>query len=385
MQAATNKARWALSIGLGGLVCSISCAQFLADDHCTFHGAACDVGLVCSWCDHENRGCVAPGVASECIVAPYGDEPTTEVTTEPTTSSDTEAPTTTGEFTESSSNPDASTETTDGSESETDLDTDTPETCGDGVVQTGEACDDGNEDNGDACTNQCELATCGDGIVWVGMEACDDANQDNHDSCLNTCEVASCGDGFVRAGHEECDDQNNEVGDGCYQCWEDRLVFITSETFQGNLGGLAGADGLCQAAAEATELPGSFKAWLSSGEDMPLTTMVHAQGVYRRVDGVVIARGWHDLTDELIDATISVTELGEPVELGSWTNTEASGVVAADPSDCNGWTTIDLKGRWGSAQSIEPAWSNYINDLVNPGSCAAKRSLYCVMQEPTAP
>ena len=37
--------------------------------------------------------------------------------------------------------------------------------CGDGVVQDTEECDDGNEIDTDLCRNNCEMPTCGDGIV----------------------------------------------------------------------------------------------------------------------------------------------------------------------------------------------------------------------------
>ncbi len=90
--------------------------------------------------------------------------------------------------------------------------------CGDGVVDPGEACDDGNASNNDGCLNTCELADCGDGFVWFGVEACDDGNQSNTDACLNTCELASCGDGFVHAGVEEGDDGNDDPSDGCHGC-----------------------------------------------------------------------------------------------------------------------------------------------------------------------
>lgn len=43
-----------------------------------------------------------------------------------------------------------------------------------------------------------------------------------------------------------------------------KLAFVTRTTFKGNLGGLAGADQLCDGAAQAGTLPGRFKAWLST-------------------------------------------------------------------------------------------------------------------------
>ncbi|MEZ4366193.1 MAG: DUF4215 domain-containing protein [Kofleriaceae bacterium] len=94
-----------------------------------------------------------------------------------------------------------------------------PERCGDGVVQAdlGEACDDG-VGNGDAaaCTSACAIATCGDGLVQLGVEACD-LGGDNADDgpCTEACAANVCGDGRVWAGVEACDDGNLTSGDGC--------------------------------------------------------------------------------------------------------------------------------------------------------------------------
>jgi MYXO-CTERM domain-containing protein len=86
--------------------------------------------------------------------------------------------------------------------------------CGDGIRQSGEQCDDGNAVNDDACSNTCQNRHCGDGIVQPG-EQCDDGNSNNTDACLNTCASAKCGDGFRYAGVEACDDGNGIPGDGC--------------------------------------------------------------------------------------------------------------------------------------------------------------------------
>jgi cysteine-rich repeat protein len=72
--------------------------------------------------------------------------------------------------------------------------------CGDGNVDPGEACDDGNSSNNDGCLSSCELASCGDGHVYEGVEECDDANSSNNDECLNTCIHAYCGDGYLGPG-----------------------------------------------------------------------------------------------------------------------------------------------------------------------------------------
>ena len=92
-----------------------------------------------------------------------------------------------------------------------------PETCGDGIVQSGvgEECDDGNDVEDDGCTNDCKLPVCGDGIVQPGAgEECDDGNDDNDDECTNACTLPACGNGTLDPG-EECDDGNTVDDDGC--------------------------------------------------------------------------------------------------------------------------------------------------------------------------
>jgi cysteine-rich repeat protein len=83
----------------------------------------------------------------------------------------------------------------------------TPAQCGDETVNAsaGEACEDGNAIDTDACTNTCQLASCGDGIVWAGNEDCDSAGESG--TCDVDCSFASCGDGQVNGtAGETCDD-----------------------------------------------------------------------------------------------------------------------------------------------------------------------------------
>jgi cysteine-rich repeat protein len=46
-------------------------------------------------------------------------------------------------------------------------------TCGNARIDTGERCDDGNQNDRDGCTTACQVAQCGDGVVYAGTEDCD--------------------------------------------------------------------------------------------------------------------------------------------------------------------------------------------------------------------
>ena len=184
--------------------------------------------------------------------------------------------------------------------------------CGDGIIHLGvEECDDSNMDDGDACTNACTDAECGDGSVQVGVEACDDGNLDDTDACVGMCVPAACGDGFVHAGVEECDDANEMGGDGCSDVCqlEYRLVFATSTTHDGDLGGLAGADAICQARADAANLSGTYIAWLSTDQGSPATRFTQSTVQYQLVNGTRIANDWADLVNGNVDNSINRTEL----------------------------------------------------------------------------
>ncbi len=85
--------------------------------------------------------------------------------------------------------------------------------CGNGIIDVYEfeSCEDGNQINGDGCSAQCQLESCGDGILDPS-EQCDDGNFEEGDGCSSVCTV--CGDGVVDF-NETCDDGNLIDGDGC--------------------------------------------------------------------------------------------------------------------------------------------------------------------------
>lgn len=75
--------------------------------------------------------------------------------------------------------------------------------CGDGTLDDGEACDDGNAADDDACLASCQLASCGDGVVWSGVEECDAGAASSATlpgTCRPTCKLPVCGDGGLYIG-----------------------------------------------------------------------------------------------------------------------------------------------------------------------------------------
>ncbi len=187
--------------------------------------------------------------------------------------------------------------------------------CGDGDRGPDEPCDDGNMDDKDACTSLCQLATCGDGIVQAGVETCD--TYVTSETCDGDCTQAECGDRFTNpVAGEECDDGNDSNLDNCHStCRAPTMrIFVTSELYMGDLGGLAGADTKCQSLADKAGLTGTFKAWLGTFEVPPTTRLYHSPGRYKRVDGVVVADSFEQLMNGPLYAQVTIAETGESID-----------------------------------------------------------------------
>ncbi|HLT35307.1 MAG TPA: hypothetical protein VK034_03455 [Enhygromyxa sp.] len=194
-----------------------------------------------------------------------------------------------------------------------------------------------------------------------------------------------CGDGVVNLD-EECDDGGTEDGDGCSAICtlEHRLVFVTSQLYNGNFGGLAGADAKCQERADAAGLPGTYLAWLSTLAESPSSRFSHSTLPYVTVTGTVIADDWADLIDGTLHEPISITELGTTFDTQTncgtgyaWSVTTTAGLLAGNGNHtCSDWTSWEGTSIYGNTTATSSAWTWGCTG----GSCANGAALYCFMQ-----
>jgi hypothetical protein len=170
------------------------------------------------------------------------------------------------------------------------------------------------------------------------------------------------------------------------------VVFATSVGFDGNLGGLAGADAKCQARAQAAGLPGTYLAWVSNDFGSPLTRFTQSTIPYVRRDGVKVADNWADLTDGSLDANINRSELntqpfvgtatcvlnGNAVKGLTLTNTLIQGNQAFNFLSCNNWTSnsVNLNTGGGHWSSVNSFWTQ----LQCVYHCGNLEALYCFQQ-----
>jgi hypothetical protein len=153
-------------------------------------------------------------------------------------------------------------------------------------------------------------------------------------------------------------------------------VFTTSTTYNGNLGGLSGADSKCQARADAASLGGVWKAWVSITGTGTAVRFTHATGLYRRLDEVIIALNWTDLTDGGLSAQPHRTELGTTLVTAdrTWTGTDSSGSPTG--SNCSNFlTSIGSPFQFeatGQPVVVTASWSNTAQR-----GCDEPLRLYC--------
>lgn len=299
-------------------------------------------------------------------------------------------PTTTG----STSNGEATTEAPDGT------------ACGDGVVAGTEECDLGPDNaNTGACTLECKHAACGDGLVHTGVEECDFGlgNDTSYNGCDPiTCNLGPhCGDGVLDLEHEVCDRGElngtgitpDEQAPCTYTCgFFGRLLFITGETWTGDLGGVSGGDLKCRAAALAAGLPNAtaYRAWLSDDFQAPVTRFEAWDSAVPviLVGGLVVAADLTELVEIGPRTGISRTEVGSPIfDEFVWTNTSAFGEIFSITNHCTGWTFASAQhsARIGwNALAVEdgPAWESWQGERwwtsYTGQTCDKPAHLYCL-------
>ncbi|HVU03689.1 MAG TPA: DUF1554 domain-containing protein [Polyangiaceae bacterium] len=159
-----------------------------------------------------------------------------------------------------------------------------------------------------------------------------------------------------------------------------KRVFVTKDTFDGNLkgtaaSGLEGADALCQAAADDASLGGTWVAWLSdSGHDA--IDRIADVGPWYRIDGQKVFDDKAAITTTGPAVAISRGPKNEVVSFLPWTGTKSDGTRT--PHNCNDWQSSDSSnsGTCGSS-SATATWTE-----TGPTGlpCSIPYNLYCFEQ-----
>lgn len=173
-----------------------------------------------------------------------------------------------------------------------------------------------------------------------------------------------------------------------------KRVFVTSTTYNGNLGGLSGADAKCQTRANAANLGGTWKAWLSTGQpwQTAASRVPHTSSGYILLNGTVVANSWDDLAGTAssqwgpLSSPININENRQAVtsSVEVWTNTWATGSTydTTDNLTCGNWTSnsTSYTGVIGSTTSTSYFWTANLDYPGQKLKCNSIARLYCFEQ-----
>jgi hypothetical protein len=157
---------------------------------------------------------------------------------------------------------------------------------------------------------------------------------------------------------------------------ETRGAFVTSVTYNGNLGGISGADGKCQARADAAGLSGTWIAWISSSSAHAKDRSAYS-GAITTINGDLVSNdgaGWAGLTGSILSEIIW-DEFGNYVnDEYVWTGTQANGLATIN--HCINWTSSSSGGgTTGNLRYNNSGWTE------SSGSgCSSLHRLYCFQQ-----
>ena len=152
-------------------------------------------------------------------------------------------------------------------------------------------------------------------------------------------------------------------------------AFVSSTLTTGSMGGLTGADALCNNAAKAAGLPGSYTAWLSTTA-VNASDRIQADGPWQLVNGTEIAKTKADLVKGSLAQRFDKDEKGNtppPAEDRVWTATGPNGNFSA--GDCNEWLGTGGQGLVGEAEQTDGDWTALTNE-----ACTEVNRVYCLQQ-----
>jgi len=168
-------------------------------------------------------------------------------------------------------------------------------------------------------------------------------------------------------------------------------VFLTSDDFPGDFGGLQGGDDLCQNRAQAAGLGGTYRAWVSSSSDPdngPNNRFNQNSFPYVLTNGNRVANNFAELTSMDLINPIDVDENEENVD-GSdinsvWSNTLRNGSISQSDgtADCQNWNTTTFFGAVGLFTETDETWADSSDILGTPlfTRCENPNRLYCFEQ-----
>lgn len=177
---------------------------------------------------------------------------------------------------------------------------------------------------------------------------------------------------IVSCGVQDSSDQKDGIADS------DHRIFVTGATYNGALGGIAGADNLCMQAAQSIDLEREYRAILSTSSSDASSRLNITGGVYLFTSSstrILVAASGIDLWGTSLDPLKNEINRSEQYALINdkvWTGTNSEGGDL--PTDtCGDWTTTSATGFYGSSSAVNSDWVEF-----GPEGCGNFNHLYCI-------
>lgn len=157
-------------------------------------------------------------------------------------------------------------------------------------------------------------------------------------------------------------------------------IFVTSQSFSGNLAGIEGADDKCREAALSAGLVRSYKAIISTNTNYAIDRLIINGSVYviNSTSEILVASSgadlWSSESSNLL-SSINYDENKNLVSVTPWTGTTASG--GGGTGFCDNWSSdqASFNGDTGATSSSNYQWiENSFKD------CSQLNPLYCISQ-----
>lgn len=167
----------------------------------------------------------------------------------------------------------------------------------------------------------------------------------------------------------------------------EKKIFITSTQYNGNLGGVSGADSKCQARASAAGLSGTYKAIISSNTSNAKERMPNSR--YVTVTGEILSTNLAGLFDGGINYQIR-TESGNYATTSGYAQSVWTGSDGNGNGYLSGSPTLTTCSNWSSSNSSYWGETGYVAEYYNStwiqtggtgwAPCDINRSLYCFQE-----
>ena len=156
-------------------------------------------------------------------------------------------------------------------------------------------------------------------------------------------------------------------------------AFVTSTTYNGNLGGLNGADDKCAAVAASGGLSADHWRAILSTSFNNISQRLTITGPVYRTDGGMVATGSTDFWDGTLVYSIGTYENGVPYSGTNQVWTSSTSVGFDNGISCGNFTYANGNGAnyQGLANYADTNWTGSYN---MGGTCADLRRLYCISQ-----